>query len=230
MREITKRLESSWRTWRTVLNQQSSLVMTKLDCTWRTISNHPSSRGLTTKFNSCKSRNLQKAVYNARITILCGIITILVLRGTVGTSGIFGSSSSTPSIPERRLLMNYEKETEDREKMEIDEGPVIDPSVPFQLGDVNITNWDEQRAAWLLNHPNITKNKFGKDRVLLVSGSAPKPCRNAIGDHMLVKSLKNKIDYTRFVWFLCFNLVYFIQPGSALNGLIAPRHSKHAGV
>lgn len=145
--------------------------------------------------NRDKSRNLQKAVYNVRLTVMCGIITILVLRGAVGT-GMF-SASDTPSTLDGGMARSdpdLDKEYDDM----INEDPPIDPSIPFQLG-LNITNWDETRGDWLRTHQNMTKNKFGKDRVLLVSGSASKPCKHPVGDHMLVKSLKNKIDYTRYV-------------------------------
>ncbi|KAJ7518078.1 hypothetical protein O6H91_21G053900 [Diphasiastrum complanatum] len=37
----------------------------------------------------------------------------------------------------------------------------------------------------------------GKPRILLVTGSQPKPCGNAVGDHYLLKAMKNKIDYCR---------------------------------
>ena len=37
----------------------------------------------------------------------------------------------------------------------------------------------------------------GKPRILLVTGSPPGPCDNAIGDHYLLKGTKNKIDYCR---------------------------------
>uniref|UniRef100_A0A803MNJ0 Uncharacterized protein n=1 Tax=Chenopodium quinoa TaxID=63459 RepID=A0A803MNJ0_CHEQI len=36
-----------------------------------------------------------------------------------------------------------------------------------------------------------------KSQFLLVSGSPPNPCDNPIGDHYLLKSIKNKIDYCR---------------------------------
>ncbi|MCO5593563.1 hypothetical protein L7F22_047577 [Adiantum nelumboides] len=67
---------------------------------------------------------------------------------------------------------------------------------PYSLG-MKISNWDEQRAAWLarnLKFPNYIK---GKPRILLVTGSQPTPCENPVGDHYLVKSIKNKIDYCR---------------------------------
>ncbi|CAI9776236.1 unnamed protein product [Fraxinus pennsylvanica] len=72
-----------------------------------------------------------------------------------------------------------------------------DPSRPYSLGP-KISDWDQQRGEWLKNNPNfpnfIAPNK---PRVLLVTGSSPKPCENPVGDHYLLKSIKNKIDYCR---------------------------------
>ncbi|KAL5852410.1 hypothetical protein ACOSQ3_007528 [Xanthoceras sorbifolium] len=76
-----------------------------------------------------------------------------------------------------------------------DEKP--DPNKPYSLGP-KISDWDKQRADWLKNNPDFP-NFLGptKPRVLLVTGSAPKPCENPVGDHYLLKSIKNKIDYCR---------------------------------
>lgn len=72
-----------------------------------------------------------------------------------------------------------------------------DLSQPYTLGP-KISDWDEQRGEWLREHSNfpnfIAENK---PRVLLVTGSSPKPCENPVGDHYLLKSIKNKIDYCR---------------------------------
>ncbi|KAL0368235.1 UNVERIFIED_CONTAM: Xyloglucan 6-xylosyltransferase 2 [Sesamum calycinum] len=72
-----------------------------------------------------------------------------------------------------------------------------DPSQPYSLGP-KISDWDEQRVEWLKRNPDfpnfIAENK---PRVLLVTGSSPKPCENPVGDHYLLKSIKNKIDYCR---------------------------------
>ncbi|KAL8481547.1 hypothetical protein ACS0TY_027887 [Phlomoides rotata] len=72
-----------------------------------------------------------------------------------------------------------------------------DPSQPYSLGP-KITDWDEQRSEWLKQNPNspnfLSENK---PRVMLVTGSSPKPCENPVGDHYLVKSIKNKVDYCR---------------------------------
>ncbi|GKA25866.1 hypothetical protein Tco_0711975, partial [Tanacetum coccineum] len=61
-----------------------------------------------------------------------------------------------------------------------------------------IDNWDEQRSEWLSSNPNFPNFlNANKPRVLLVTGSSPKPCENPVGDHYLLKSIKNKIDYCR---------------------------------
>ncbi|XP_057806037.1 xyloglucan 6-xylosyltransferase 2-like [Salvia miltiorrhiza] len=73
-----------------------------------------------------------------------------------------------------------------------------DPSQPYSLGP-KISNWDEQRAEWLERNPKFPNfsGRINKPRVLLVTGSSPKPCENPVGDHYLLKSIKNKIDYCR---------------------------------
>ncbi|KAM1195211.1 hypothetical protein ACFX13_022244 [Malus domestica] len=72
-----------------------------------------------------------------------------------------------------------------------------DPNQPYSLGP-KISDWDEQRSDWLKKNPGFP-NFVGpnKPRVLLVTGSSPKPCENPVGDHYLLKSIKNKIDYCR---------------------------------
>ncbi|CAI9118794.1 OLC1v1020407C1 [Oldenlandia corymbosa var. corymbosa] len=72
-----------------------------------------------------------------------------------------------------------------------------DPNEPYSLGP-KISNWDQQRAEWLKKNPNFPNFVSpSKPRVLLVTGSSPKPCENPVGDHYLLKSIKNKIDYCR---------------------------------
>lgn len=78
---------------------------------------------------------------------------------------------------------------------EDDENP--DSDKPYSLGP-KILDWDQKRAEWLNENPKFP-NFVGPDkpRVLLVTGSSPKPCENRVGDHYLLKSIKNKIDYCR---------------------------------
>ncbi|KAL7220689.1 hypothetical protein ACSBR2_013552 [Camellia fascicularis] len=89
--------------------------------------------------------------------------------------------------------------TFDITKILVDEGEdeKPDPNKPYSLGP-KISDWDEQRADWLGKNPSFP-NFIGpnKPRVLLVTGSSPKPCENPVGDHYLLKAIKNKIDYCR---------------------------------
>ncbi|KAJ7532793.1 hypothetical protein O6H91_13G020300 [Diphasiastrum complanatum] len=80
-----------------------------------------------------------------------------------------------------------EQEEKDRE---------IDVNVPYSLGP-KISDWNEQRSTWLNKNPQMPALVDGKPRILLVTGSQPNPCDNPAGDHYLLKSIKNKIDYCR---------------------------------
>ncbi|KAL2630439.1 hypothetical protein R1flu_015125 [Riccia fluitans] len=74
--------------------------------------------------------------------------------------------------------------------------PPVFTEAPFSLGK-NPKNWDQQRRGWLEKYPWMKTTPNGKPRVLLVTGSSPWACANPVGDNFHLKSLKNKIDYTR---------------------------------
>ncbi|KAJ3705259.1 hypothetical protein LUZ61_008964 [Rhynchospora tenuis] len=68
-----------------------------------------------------------------------------------------------------------------------------DPTLTYTI-DKPMSNWDEKRRHWLKLHPSFSG---GKERILMVSGSQPYPCRSYHGDHILLRSFKNKADYCR---------------------------------
>ncbi|KAJ3683161.1 hypothetical protein LUZ60_013388 [Juncus effusus] len=68
-----------------------------------------------------------------------------------------------------------------------------DPTLTYTI-DKPITNWDKKRLNWLRLHPSFSSKK---ERVLMISGSQPRPCPSSEGDHLLLRFLKNKIDYCR---------------------------------
>eukprot|EP00897_Mesotaenium_endlicherianum_P009505 jgi/Mesen1/8583/ME000005S08549 len=70
-----------------------------------------------------------------------------------------------------------------------------DAKTPFTLGP-KITDWDEQRARHLALNPGANVTAGGRPRVLLVSDSPPSWCAQEFGDHLLLRFLKNKLDYT----------------------------------
>ncbi|XP_039136241.1 probable xyloglucan 6-xylosyltransferase 1 [Dioscorea cayenensis subsp. rotundata] len=154
-----------------------------------------------------RARQIHRAVRNGKLTLICLFLTLLVLRGTIG-AGKFGTPNqdledlrhalqSRPRLPHRSLVEESKPLADHRAAEKDDDPPPRDPSDPYSLGP-KISDWDSQRASWLSRHPD--RPNFltaSKPRVLLVTGSSPKPCENPVGDHYLLKSIKNKIDYCR---------------------------------
>ncbi|KAI8018610.1 putative xyloglucan 6-xylosyltransferase 3 [Camellia lanceoleosa] len=140
-------------------------------------------------------RQIHRTFNNIKITILCGFVTILVLRGYIGVN--LGTSDADAVnqhlIEETNRILSEIRSDNDPDDLTDTE---INPNVTYTLGP-KITNWDEERKIWLDRNPDFPNYVNGKARILLVTGSPPNPCDNAIGDHYLLKSIKNKIDYCR---------------------------------
>ncbi|XP_021714485.1 putative glycosyltransferase 7 [Chenopodium quinoa] len=67
-----------------------------------------------------------------------------------------------------------------------------DPELSYTL-QTQVQNWDEKRKQWLSRNPEFT----GQNRVVMVTGSKPGPCKNPVGDLYLLRFFKNKVDYCR---------------------------------
>ena len=161
-----------------------------------------------------RMREIQRFARNAKLTAVCLLLTIVVLRGYVG-AGRYGTPQQDlielrqhfVSHPHRALAEHHDarsrgsatttssSSSSGRGDDEPDPPPRTLRDPPYTLGP-KISDWDEQRAAWHRRHPETPPflNDV-KPRVLLVTGSSPKPCENPVGDHYLLKSIKNKIDY-----------------------------------
>ncbi|KAI4330732.1 hypothetical protein MLD38_028990 [Melastoma candidum] len=81
-----------------------------------------------------------------------------------------------------------------------------DPDTPSFYDDANLSYilgqsrdrmelWDVKKDEWLNAHPSFIPG--ARERILLVTGSQPLPCKNPIGDHLLLRFFKNKVDYCR---------------------------------
>lgn len=157
-------------------------------------------------FATQNGRKVMKTVNTFKVTILCGLMTILVLRGTMQAGS---------RLPEGGLDDDAEKfhvrlaarsrmlqEAENDESGDAANGRKFvaeqkwDGSSPYSLGP-KISNWDEQRVIWNERNPLRNKTRDGKAKILLVSGSQPGPCGNPTGDFYHLKFLKNRIDYAR---------------------------------
>ncbi|GJN25418.1 hypothetical protein PR202_gb13242 [Eleusine coracana subsp. coracana] len=70
-----------------------------------------------------------------------------------------------------------------------------DPELSYTM-DGRVAGWDAKRAAWLRSR-GLSRPAAVSSRVVMVSGSQPEPCAGKDGDHLLVRFLKNKLDYCR---------------------------------
>ncbi|KAL3526900.1 hypothetical protein ACH5RR_011556 [Cinchona calisaya] len=69
-----------------------------------------------------------------------------------------------------------------------------DPQLSYSL-DKPLDNWDDKRSSWLKLHPSFADTV--ENRIFLITGSLPLPCKSPIGDHLLLRCFKNKADYCR---------------------------------
>ncbi|KAH7846636.1 hypothetical protein Vadar_016319 [Vaccinium darrowii] len=69
-----------------------------------------------------------------------------------------------------------------------------DIGLSYSMGNP-IKNWEEKRREWLKHHPSFTGG--ADEKVLVLTGSQLRPCKNPIGDNLLMRLFKNKVDYCR---------------------------------
>ncbi|WJX32070.1 putative xyloglucan 6-xylosyltransferase 3 [Trifolium repens] len=144
-----------------------------------------------------RGRQIQKTFNNIKITILCGFVTILVLRGTIGVNlGTSQNDAVNQNVIEEtnRILAEIRSDSDPTDRNQTE--TFLSLNETYALGP-KIRNWDTERKKWLVDNPEYPNFVRGKPRILLLTGSPPKPCDNPIGDHYLLKSIKNKIDYCR---------------------------------
>ncbi|PIN13836.1 Subunit of Golgi mannosyltransferase complex [Handroanthus impetiginosus] len=84
-----------------------------------------------------------------------------------------------------------------------------DPKTYYTI-DKPMINWDEKRTEWLKHHPTFTSTT--KNRILVVTGSQPSPCKYPLGDHLLLRFFKNKVDYCRIHGYDIFYNNAFLDP------------------
>ncbi|KAL7203660.1 hypothetical protein ACSBR2_016844 [Camellia fascicularis] len=69
-----------------------------------------------------------------------------------------------------------------------------DPEVSYSIEKL-IKDWDEKRKEWLKHQSSFAAG--AEDRVFVLTGSQQWSCKNPIGDHLLLRLFKNKVDYCR---------------------------------
>lgn len=70
-----------------------------------------------------------------------------------------------------------------------------DRKLSYSIDAPPVKKWDEKRMEWLKQHPSFAAGV--ENRILMVTGSQATPCKNPIGDYLLLKLFKNKVDYCR---------------------------------
>ncbi|XP_052205711.1 galactomannan galactosyltransferase 1-like [Diospyros lotus] len=120
--------------------------------------------------------------------ILCGLWSVLDHSWS-------GASASAMEKPRYSVLgkdeqsINRSKNPDPPEKTFYD-----DPKLSYTFGSPP-KDWDEKRRVWMKLHPSIAAGDGGK--VVVVTGSQPQPCESPVGDHLLLRLFKNKVDYCR---------------------------------
>ncbi|CAN1191339.1 Putative glycosyltransferase 7 [Linum perenne] len=152
------------------------------------------------KSSTSSTRNKQSPLSNdAYLYIGGGLFAFLLfwcLWSYAGPSGS-GDGSATNFIPRVFSDIGSDRCSNPAPNLRFDPPDTTfydDPEIRYSL-DKKVTGWDEKRKEWLKRHPTFAVG--AKRRVVMVTGSQPKPCRNPIGDHLLLRAFKNKVDYCR---------------------------------
>ncbi|XP_002987473.2 probable xyloglucan 6-xylosyltransferase 1 [Selaginella moellendorffii] len=131
-------------------------------------------------------------------------LVLLFILGTIralySSSPVVAASSSQVRAT-RRPLSAEQQQQQQPEIFSFDPGSMdpIEQSKPRMEALMNrtmslgpkISDWDSRRSS------RRRKIKQCEKRMMLVTSSHPKPCENPLGDHIMLKSAKNKMDYCR---------------------------------
>ncbi|XP_057784421.1 putative glycosyltransferase 7 [Salvia miltiorrhiza] len=105
-------------------------------------------------------------------------------------SSLTPTPTPTPSLPAKTSSPAAPPSPDSPERNFYD-----DPKLSYALGSKPVRKWDEKRREWLRQHPSLAAG--AEHRIFMVTGSQAAPCKNPIGDHLLLKLFKNKVDYCR---------------------------------
>ncbi|BBN08189.1 xyloglucan 6-xylosyltransferase [Marchantia polymorpha subsp. ruderalis] len=131
-------------------------------------------------------------------------------KASIESNNVKPQEHQNPPVKDERAKRKKQKKPRKEEEVliqEIQQPPVDDSneqggssnltaSEPFSLGK-NPKNWDQLRLGWLEKYPFMRTTPNGKPRMLMITGTQPWACKNPGGDHLMLKSIKNKIDYCR---------------------------------
>nr|CAD1836730.1 unnamed protein product [Ananas comosus var. bracteatus] len=181
-----------------------------------------SSRGGSSSASSSRIRRIKKTFNNLKITVLCGFVTVLVLRGTIGVNlgnprnptttppppPTTPASSRTSTASSARSAPTKTTTTRGASPLPSPTPPPPPPPPPRELHfrrhcqqlrprpeDLRLGRPAPALAPpepWL-PLPDPRREPSDPPRHRIPA----QPCDNPLGDHYLLKATKNKIDYCR---------------------------------
>lgn len=121
---------------------------------------------------------------------------------SIGLFGFYTSFTSNLRSASGNVQYGPKKLTPEEIKqqlIEIDLGlkAFLNSTKPFTKFGPPVTGWDATRAKVINKINNSTTGVNPKPRIMLITSSHPKKCENKQGDQMLLKAIKNKMDYCR---------------------------------
>ncbi|KAG0590683.1 hypothetical protein KC19_1G119100 [Ceratodon purpureus] len=135
------------------------------------------------------------------------VVYAMCFVAAVCTLGLFLMNSSTLNmsmltIGNSRPIYGPNKMTPEEARVflrDVDEGlqAFLNKSKPFTKFGPPVVGWDKTRADAIRKSTNSSSGVNPKPRIMLITSSHPKKCENKQGDQMLLKSIKNKMDYCR---------------------------------
>ncbi|KAL9241627.1 hypothetical protein vseg_015717 [Gypsophila vaccaria] len=142
------------------------------------------------------SRVKRSSVLSDGIMFLCGVLVTLIIIWTTPSSITSISSNTDPFLTSNNANTASEPAKTNQNATQNDLKQTTfydDPEFNYTMGTA-IRNWDEKRRQWVAAHPSVSGSK---ERIVMVTGSSPNPCKAAIGDHLQLRLFKNKVDYCR---------------------------------
>ncbi|GMY11928.1 glycosyltransferase 6-like [Fagus crenata] len=153
-------------------------------------------------------RNKPCLCFTNGFLFLGGALLLLLLLWTfLSFSNPFPNFEAKPNDPDSLNCAMGESETKHCDSPE--KSFYDDPELSYSI-EKPVKNWDAKRRDWLKHHPSLASG--ARDRILVVTGSQPFPCKNPIGDHLLLRLFKNKVDYCRIHGYEIFYNNAYLQP------------------
>ncbi|XP_024369636.1 xyloglucan 6-xylosyltransferase 1 [Physcomitrium patens] len=143
-----------------------------------------------------RGRSFQSRVVRAMclIAVVCTFGIVLLSLSTLDLSTLTIGSPRPVYGPQR---MTSEELREHLASIDKGLQEFLSANKPFTKFGPPVVGWDETRKEAIRRSTNSSSGVNPKPRIMLITSSHPRKCENKQGDQMLLKSIKNKMDYCR---------------------------------